>query len=64
VRTYRVVLETDGDGRHVATCPGLDGVMTDGATEEEAVLNAHEAARAMLESCGKDWEFILVSGSS
>lgn len=59
-KTYRIILETDEDGRHVVVCPDLDGVVTDGASEEEAILNAYEAVKAMLESFGKDEEFILV----
>jgi len=61
VRTYHVLLKIDEDGRHVVTCPSLSGVVTDGADEMEAILNAHEAVHAILESQGEDEEIILVS---
>jgi len=63
VKTYRVIIERDEDGRHVVTCPDLDGVVTDGESEDEAIINAYEAVRAILESFGKDEEFILALDS-
>lgn len=47
--TYRVVLKPY-DGRFVATCPDLQGVVTDGATEDEAMENAGYAIRDMLDA--------------
>lgn len=60
-RSYRIALKKDEDGRYVVTCPDLKGVVTDGATEDEAVTNAFEAIQAMLESLGhKNEQFILI----
>ncbi len=50
---YRVILKVDEDGRFVATCPNLQGVVTDGATEEEAMENAWHAISDMLAALGK-----------
>jgi len=50
---YRVVLKIDEDGRFVATCPDLQGVVTDGATEEEAMENVRYAISDMLDALGK-----------
>ena len=44
-----VVVERDGDSFY-AHCPGLKGVHVDGATEEEAVQNAMEAASLYVDS--------------
>ena len=58
--TYRLVLTVDEDGRIVVTCPDLQGVVTDGATVDEALENAYEAVEAMLEARGLDKEFNLI----
>lgn len=58
---YKVFLEQDEDGRFVATCPDLQGVVTDGATEREALKNVHEAIEAMLEARGLNKEFNLIA---
>jgi len=63
VKAYWVIMERGGDGRRVVACPDLDGVVTDGESEDEAIINAYEAVRAILESFGKDEEFILVLDS-
>ena len=49
-RNYRIILQQDGDGRFVATCPDLPGVVTDGADESEAMENAWYAVSDMLDS--------------
>jgi len=59
--TYIVVLEKDEDGRFVVTCPDLQGVVTDGATEKEALENAHDAIEAILEDMGDMKEFNIES---
>lgn len=59
-KTYGVSLQTDEDGRVVATCPALPGVVTDGKDEEEAVKNAYDAVRAMFEAMGMKEDFNLV----
>jgi len=50
--TYKVILKPDEDGRFVATCPDLQGVVTDGATEEEAMENIRYAINDMLNALG------------
>jgi len=50
IETYHIVLNQDEDGRYVATCPILPGVVTDGASEDEALNNVKEAIAAMHES--------------
>lgn len=57
---YRAVLERDEDGRIVVTCAELEGVVTDGATEDEALHNAVEAISAYLESMGISQAFNLM----
>ena len=44
-----VVVEKDGDVFY-AHCPGLKGLHVDGATEEEAIKNAMEAASLYVDS--------------
>lgn len=52
-RNYRISLQQDEDGRFVATCPDLPGVVTDGADEDEAMENARYAVSDMLDSLGE-----------
>jgi predicted RNase H-like HicB family nuclease len=59
-QTYRVVLNQDEDGRIVARCLDLQGVVTDGATEDEAIENVYEALEAMLEAKGLEKDFNLI----
>ena len=59
-QTYRIVLNQDEDGRIVARCLDLQGVVTDGATEEEAMKNSYEATEAMLEVRGLEKDFNLI----
>jgi predicted RNase H-like HicB family nuclease len=47
-KSYRIVLEKDEDGRVVVRSPDLQGVVTDGADENEAIKNAFEAWEAIL----------------
>ncbi len=47
---YKVILRPDEDGRIVATCPDLQGVVTDGATEKEAMENIRYAINDMLDA--------------
>lgn len=51
-RNYRIILQKDEDGRFVATCPDLPGVVTDGSDEREAMENARYAVSDMLDSLG------------
>ncbi|MEA1994884.1 MAG: type II toxin-antitoxin system HicB family antitoxin [Campylobacterota bacterium] len=44
-----IVIEPDENGFH-AYCPALEGLHTDGDTEQEALQNAKDAATAYLSS--------------
>ena len=59
-QSYKIILEKDEDGRIVVRSPDLQGLVTDGATEDEAVKNAYEAARGILEARGLEKEFNLI----
>ena len=47
---YRVLIEQDEDGVHVADVPALPGCISEGRTRAEAVNNIKEAIAAYLES--------------
>jgi predicted RNase H-like HicB family nuclease len=47
---YRVRLEQDEDGVHVAEVPALPGCISQGRTRSEAIENVKEAIAAYLES--------------
>ncbi len=47
---FRVLIDQDEDGIFVAQVPSLPGCITQGATRQEAIANAHEAISAYLES--------------
>ena len=47
---YRVLIEQDEDGVHVAEVPALPGCISQGQTRSEAVTNIKEAIAAYLES--------------
>ena len=57
---YRVSTWTDEDGRVVAECGDLQGVVTDGENMDSALANITEAVSAYLESEGKARKFNLV----
>lgn len=61
IDSYHVKLQKDEDGRFVATVDDLAGVISDGATEDEALDNVQEAMVAMLESMGTRKAFMLVA---
>ena len=52
--TYTVVIDRDPAGGFVATCPALDGVVTEGNTVEETLGMVRDAIRGYLESLRKD----------
>lgn len=58
---YHVKLVRDEDGRFVATVSELQGVISDGATKDEAMANVHEAVDAMLESMKQHKMFMLIA---
>lgn len=47
-----IVVEPDGDGFHAFT-PGLQGLHTDGSTEQEAIDNVIGAIKLYMESLAK-----------
>ena len=53
-KMYAVILEKDEDGRFVASVPDLPGTISDGATEDDALVNIKDAILAMLESMGQE----------
>ena len=61
---FHAVIEKDEEGRYVARCTDLQGVVTDGTTEEEAIENLFEAVKAMLAAESQDKEFSLVIDST
>jgi predicted RNase H-like HicB family nuclease len=50
---YRVIIETDEDGRYCASVPALPGCRSDGKTRDDALTNITEAIEAYLESLVK-----------
>jgi predicted RNase H-like HicB family nuclease len=48
--SYMIKLSRDEDGRIVVRSPSLQGVVTDGADEQEAIRNALEAINGILEA--------------
>ena len=57
--SYRVAVWEDEDGRIVAKCLDLEGVVTDGENRDAALANANEAISAYFESRGIDKQFNL-----
>jgi predicted RNase H-like HicB family nuclease len=55
--SYMIKLSRDEDGRVVVRCPNLQGVVTDGADEQEAIRNAIEAIDGILEARKMDKEY-------
>jgi antitoxin HicB len=52
--SFTVLFEPAEEGGHVATCPALPGLVTEGDTLDEARANAKDAIRGYLESLAKD----------
>jgi predicted RNase H-like HicB family nuclease len=46
--TFAIELEREEDGRWIAEVPGLPGVLTYGATEQEAIAGAETLALRVL----------------
>jgi len=55
---YRIIIEQDEDGVHVAECPTLPGCVSQGKTRLEAVRNIKDAINGYLESLKKHNEAI------
>ncbi len=51
---YTVLFEPAEEGGFVVTCPALPGLVTEGATLEEARAMAEDAIRGYIESLRKD----------
>ncbi len=47
--SFSVILEPQPDGGYTVLVPALPEVVTEGDTEREALLNAEEAIRAVLD---------------
>ena len=56
VLNYKVILTPDETGGYVVTCPVLPGLVTEGATLEEARGMVAEAIFCYLEGLRKDGE--------
>lgn len=58
-RTYSIVLDPDPeDGGYTVTVPALPGVVTQGATSEEAIAMAEDAIRCHIEGLLADGETV------
>jgi antitoxin HicB len=55
-RTYAALFQPEPEGGFTVTCPSLPGLVTYGATLEEARAMAAEAIACYLESLRKDGE--------
>ena len=53
---FTVIMTPDETGGYVVTCPALPGLVTEGATLEEARAMAADAIRGYLESLQMDGE--------
>lgn len=64
--TYILKMSQDEDGRIVVTCPNMQGVITDGENETEALKNGIEALNAILEArkLEKKYNIITIHASS
>jgi|GEM_PF-5792436 predicted RNase H-like HicB family nuclease len=54
--TYRIYLDPEEDGWFVVTSPDLDPLVTQGKGETEAIKNAYDAVKLILEDEEKDKE--------
>lgn len=45
-----VTIERDETGMYVVECPAIPGCVSQGTTEAEALVNAHEAIAACVEA--------------
>lgn len=57
-RTYTFVFDPDPDGGFVVTCPALPGLVTHGATMEEARAMALDAAEGYVSLLVEDGEAV------
>jgi predicted RNase H-like HicB family nuclease len=57
---YILKLTKDEDGRIVVTCHNMQGVITDGEDEREAIRNGLEALNAVLEARKLDKKYNIM----
>jgi predicted RNase H-like HicB family nuclease len=59
--TYILEMTKDEDGRIVVTCPNMQGVITDGKDEDEALKNGIEALNAILHvrKLSKEYDIVI-----
>jgi predicted RNase H-like HicB family nuclease len=50
---FSVTLERDETGMVIAECPAIPGCVSQGATEDEALANIHQAVVGCLEVRGQ-----------
>jgi predicted RNase H-like HicB family nuclease len=62
-RTYTFVFDPDPDGGYVVTCPALPGLVTWGATLDEARAMARDAMEGYIEVLVEDGEAVPESDS-
>ena len=62
-RTYTFVFDPDPDGGFVVTCPALPGLVTWGATLDEARAMARDALEGYIEVLVEDGEAVPESDS-
>lgn len=62
-RTYTFVFDPDPDGGYVVTCPALPGLVTWGATLEEARAMARDAMEGCIAVLIEDGEAVPESDS-
>ena len=55
-RRYAVIVEEDETGGFVATAPAFPGVVDQGETEEEAVMNLRDALLFTIECMAEEGE--------
>jgi predicted RNase H-like HicB family nuclease len=58
--SYTLRLVKDEDGRVVVTCPNMQGVITDGENEAEALRNGIEALNGILEARKLDKKYNIM----
>lgn len=59
--TYILKMSKDEDGRIVVTCANMQGVITDGENEMEALKNGIEALNAVLEARKLDKKYNITT---
>jgi len=59
--TYILKMSKDEDGRIVVTCSNMQGVITDGENEDEALKNGIEALNAVLEARNLDKRYNIMT---